>query len=105
MSKKPEILFVLNGHKYVSYFFEPLAHYSISKGLSVGVALPKTGELDHEKWSEASKVLRFLAVKKIRNPWDIIAEFFQSPSKNNKYPAYCNNSYDFFDFGAAQSQH
>lgn len=79
MSKKPEILFVLNGHKYVSYFFEPLAHYSISKGLSVGVALPKTGELDHEKWSEASKVLRFLAVKKIRNPWDIIAEFFQSP--------------------------
>ena len=48
------ILFVLNGHKYVSYFYEPLAQYANSLGSEVDLVLPKFGKFNDSQWPLSS---------------------------------------------------
>ena len=84
MPHKNNILFVLNGHKYVSYFFEPLAHYAKTKGFQIGLALPKNGKLKLENWPSSVEHVRFSANENTKNPFKFLIKAIQ--------PAFINSN-------------
>jgi glycosyltransferase involved in cell wall biosynthesis len=79
MSKATNILLVLNGHKYVSYFFEPIAQYARSQGLKVGLAMPLSGLHNEKNWPLDNEVTRFKTVTSIKHIFGFFSEIFQAP--------------------------
>ena len=72
------ILFVLNGHKFVSYFYEPLAQYANSLGSEVDLVLPKFGKFNDSQWPLSSN--KPSKIELVRNPFNLIGflvEIFQ----------------------------
>lgn len=78
MSEATNILFVLNGHKYVSYFFEPIAQYARSQGLKVGLAMPLSGLYEEKNWPLDHKIRHFKAVERIKQIFGFFSEIFQA---------------------------
>lgn len=79
MSRATNVLFVLNGHKYVSYFFEPIAQYARRLGLKVGLAMPLSGLYEEENWPLDCKIKRFKAVTSIKHIFGFFSEISQAP--------------------------
>lgn len=79
MNRKTNILFVLNGHKYVSYFFEPIANYARKHGLKVGLAIPSSGLYQEKNWPLDDTVKRFTAVDSKKQICRFFSEIFQAP--------------------------
>ena len=79
MSKATNILFVLNGHKYVSYFFEPIAQYARKQGLNIGLSMPLSGLYVEKNWPLDNKIKRFKTVKSIKHIFGFFSEISQAP--------------------------
>jgi len=71
------ILFVLNGHKYVSYFFEPIAQIAHIKGIKVNLAIPDAGEFQEKNWPLATSVKNFKVTLGETNLFGFFREIFQ----------------------------
>lgn len=79
MNRKKNILFVLNGHKYVSYFFEPLAHYANKRGMEINLAMPEYGIHREDQWPLSEKKMVFTAVESIWDVRRLFSELLQPP--------------------------
>ena len=77
--REKNILFLLNGHKYVSYFFEPVARCAADNGLKVSLALPKSGSYEKSAWPLEAEVIRFGSGGSFNKAAGIIFDFLQRP--------------------------
>jgi len=77
MSLPNNILLVLNGHKYVSYFFEPIAQIAHMQGIKVNLAIPDAGEFEEKNWPLATSVRKFKVMLCVTNPCAVLREIFQ----------------------------